>query len=80
MYPDYTTQEKEIVDDLLLFMDRIGLRDFSGISLPGEDLCEAFQTTKTVFYMDILDMKTTYFDSLFELDINLDEYIFFGGE
>jgi hypothetical protein len=80
MYPDYTTQEKEIVDDLLLFMDRIGLRDFSGISLPGDDLSEAFQTTNAVFYMDILDMKTTYFDGLYDLDINLDEYIFFGGE
>ena len=80
MYPDYTTQEKEIVDDLLLFMDRIGLRDFSGISLPGDDLSEAYQTTNAVFYKDILDMKTTYFDGLYDLDINLDEYIFFGGE
>ena len=57
-----------------MFMDRIGKT--IGIC----QLCEAFQTTNPVFYMDILDMKTTYFDSLFELDINLDEYIFFGGE
>ena len=79
MYPDYTTQEK-IVDDLLLFMDRIGLRDFSGISLPDEELCEAFQTANAIFYEVIFDMKTTYFDGLYDLDIDFDEYIFFGGE
>jgi len=48
------------------YMEKLGLRDFSGISLPDESLNLAFSLPYPIFYNDgkINAKKKTYFDQL----------------
>lgn len=72
--------EKAIVDDLMKYLEKLGLRDFSGISFPSESLNEEFSLSGPVFYRDKLTdrEKKTYFDKLvFELIHK--EIIFYRG-
>ncbi|NMB97751.1 MAG: hypothetical protein GYA02_14255 [Clostridiaceae bacterium] len=41
MYPYFSSYEKEIVCDLMRYLEKLGLQDFSGISLPDESLSSA---------------------------------------
>lgn len=77
----YFSYEKSIVEDMKLYLEKVGLRDFSGISLPDEALSPAFLFPFPVFYDDgtIKRDKKTYFDQLMELDLEFDKNIFFGG-
>lgn len=76
MNPFYSSYEKKITDDLMRYMERVGLRDFSGISSPKESLFSAFTLPYPIFYES---EKKTYFDQLTELDIKSEKNIFFGG-
>jgi hypothetical protein len=42
MYPFCSSFEKTIIDDLMKFTEKLGLRDFSGISLPDKSLAAGF--------------------------------------
>lgn len=80
MYPIYSSYEKAIVDDLMLYMEKVGLRDFSGISLPDESLSAAFASPYPVFYEEAKNNnKNTYFDHLNNLQIEIEKNIFFRG-
>ncbi len=81
MYPFYSTYEKAIVDDLMQYMEKVGLRDFSGISLPDEHLSSAFLSPYPIFYKDgkSISEKKTYFDQLINIDIKIEKNIFFRG-
>jgi hypothetical protein len=81
MYPFYSSYEKAIVDDLMEYMAKVGLRDFSGISLPDESLSLVFSSLYPIFYKDgkSIDDKKTYFDRLNNLDIKIEKNIFFRG-
>ncbi len=81
MYSFYTTYEKAIVDDLMLYMEKVGLRDFSGISLPDEHLSAAFLSPYPVFYNGgiCVKEKETFFDQLADIEVRFDNDIFFGG-
>ena len=72
---------KEIVYDLMKYLEKLGLRDFSGISLPDESLSLAFSLPNPVFYNDskCTAKNNTYFDQLGNLDIKIDKNIFYGG-
>lgn len=50
MYPYYSSFEKTIIDDLMKFTEKLGLRDFSGISLPDKSLAVGFSMSYPVFY------------------------------
>lgn len=82
MYPFYSSYENVIVDDLMQYMEKVGLRDFSGISLPDESLCPEFIQPYPIFYEDgkSISRKKTYFDQLGELDIRIEKSIFFEEE
>lgn len=76
--PFNSSYEKAIINDLLQYMEKVGLRDFSGISFPDESLGPVFISPYPVFYNcgeDITE-KTTYFDRLGHLDIKNEKYIF----
>lgn len=80
MYSFYSSYEKAIVDDLKQYMEKVGLRDFSGISLPDESLSSALMPPYLIFYKDekSIDAKKTYFE-LNELDIKMENNIFYRG-
>ena len=81
MYSSYSTYEKSIVDELMAYMDKVGLRDFSGISLPDDSLLSAFLYDSSIFYNDVAleTEKKTYFDLLTNVDFKYDKNIFFRG-
>jgi hypothetical protein len=81
MYPHYSSFEKIIVDDLMKYMEKLGLRDFSGISLPDKSLNSAFLLPYPIFYNDgnSSAKKRTYFDQLNNLDITIEKNIFYRG-
>jgi len=81
MYPFYSSFEKIIVDDLMKYMEKLGLRDFSGISLPEKSLNSAFSLPYPIFYNDENSSaeKKTYFDQLNNLDITIEKNIFYRG-
>lgn len=76
---DCLQYEKAIINDLLLYMDRLGLWDYKGISLPGKSLNFATSQQYPVFYNheDMSGKSNTYFDSLDKLDFAIGENIFF---
>lgn len=82
MYPYYSSFEKTIIDDLMNFMERLGLRDFSVISLPDKSLAAGFSMPYPVFYYGESSTveNTTYFDQLANLDITMEETIFYRGD
>jgi len=73
--------EMSIVDDLMEYLERLGLRDFSGISLPPESLAEEFLLPSPVFYSDKLihKKKKIFFDNL-NLELSREEFIFYKGD
>lgn len=81
MYPFYSSYEKVIVDDLMEYMEKVGLRDFSGISLPDASLSAALSLPYPIFYYkgNSINEKTTYFDQLNNLDIENKKNIFYRG-
>lgn len=81
IYPFFSSFEKPIVDDLMKYMEKVGLRDFSGISLPNEELSTVFSLPPPVFYSgdDSSDERKTYFDLLDDLSIQIGKNIFYGG-
>jgi len=82
IYPYYTSFEKSIVDDLMKYMEKLGLRDFSGISLPDKSLSSAFSLPYPVFYNDEdnFTKKSTYFDQLNDIGITIEKNIFYRGK
>ena len=81
MYPCFSSYEKELVYDLMKYLEKLGLRDFSGISLPDESLSSAFSLPYPIFYNDgkCIMEKNTYFDQLGYLDIKIEKNIFYRG-
>ena len=68
----YSSFEKPIVDDLRRYMEKVGLRDFSGISLPDESLSLAFLSPYQVFYKLFLGYNlyiTVNTKSLFKIPV-----------
>ncbi len=82
MYPYYTSFEKSIIDDLMKYMEKLGLRDFSGISLPDKSLSSALSLPYPVFYNDEdnFSEKSTYFDQLNDIGITIEKTIFYRGK
>jgi hypothetical protein len=81
MQPFYSSFEKSIADDLMKYMEKLGLRDFSGISLPDKLLNSAFSLPYPIFYHEGNPSveKETYFDQLNNLDITIEKTIFYRG-
>ena len=81
MYPFYSSFERLIVDDLMQCMEKLGLRDFSGISLPDKQLSLTFSSQFPIFYRNENSKieKHTYFDKSCNLDFTIDKNIFYGG-
>lgn len=77
----YTSFEKSIADDLKKYLEKLGLRDFSGISLPDKSLSSAFLLPYPVFYNDEDNFteKSTYFDQLNDMSITIEKNIFYRG-
>ena len=73
--------EERIIDDLIKYLDKLGLRDFSGISLPHESLVEEFLLQRPVFYRDTLanKEKKTFFDNL-DIELSHEGIIFYREE
>ena len=76
----YPSTEKAIVEDLMKYLEKLGLRDFSGISFPTESLNEEFLLPGPMFYRGKLTdrEKKTYFDELI-FELNQEEIIFYRG-
>lgn len=82
MYEFCFSNEKTIVDDLIEYLKKLGLRDFSGISLPDASLNAAFSLQYPVFYGNKFGdkKKNTFFDQMvIELDLNREKTIFYRG-
>ncbi|MCW3490219.1 hypothetical protein [Dethiobacter alkaliphilus] len=81
LYSYFSDFERVIADDLLKYMEKVGLRDFSGISCPDESLYYMFSRQYPVFYNDSKSgLKSTYFDQLPSTDFPCHENIFFIEE
>ena len=81
VYSSYSTYEKSIVDDLMAYMDEVGLRDFAGISLPDKSLLISFSPLHPIFYQGEVPLidKSTYFDQLINVEFHIDKNVFFRG-
>lgn len=82
MYSYLSSCEKVIVDDLIKYLEKLGLVDFSGISLPPKSLIADFSVSYPIFYNEGKSalIQKTYFDHLNDINIELDENIFYKGE
>jgi hypothetical protein len=79
LYSYYSDFEKVIADDLLEYMEKVGLRDFSGISCSDESLSYIFSRQYPVFFVDSKTaIRTSYFDQLPSTDFICNENIFFA--
>ena len=76
MYPFYTVYEKAMADDLIMYMDKLGLRHFFGISLPDNSLISTLSLKHPIFY-NYKNKKQTYFDELEDVEISLKKSIFY---
>jgi len=79
MYPFYTVYEKAMADDLIMYMDKLGLRHFFGISLPDNSLISTLSLKHPIFY-NYKNKKQTYFDELEDVEISLKKSIFYKEE
>lgn len=50
VYSFFSSYEIEIVNDLMKYMEKLGLRGFSGISLPDDFLASVFTSSYPIFY------------------------------
>ncbi|SCM81001.1 hypothetical protein KL86SPO_31180 [uncultured Sporomusa sp.] len=81
MYSYYSTLEKSIVDDLMDYLGKLGLRDYSGISLPEISLSLAFNSPNGIFYASkIASVESNRYFSLDDIELNYDQFIFYKGE
>lgn len=80
--PGFTQYEREIINDLIQYMDKVGLRDYKGIPLPDESLIIALSLPYPVFYYDSKrnNENNTFFDRLWDLNLKVDGCIFYKGE
>ncbi|MDF9408807.1 MAG: hypothetical protein A4E52_02183 [Pelotomaculum sp. PtaB.Bin013] len=81
MDPFYSSFEKIIAYDLMKYMEKLGLRDFSGVSLPGKSLDSVFSLPYPIFYNDGNNTteNKTYFDQLNDSNIFKEKNIFYRG-
>ncbi|WP_378956711.1 PD-(D/E)XK nuclease family protein [Pelosinus sp. sgz500959] len=81
MYSYYSDNERVITDDLMKYLEKLGLRDFSGITLPSKSLISGFSHNYPIFYQDeeIQDESKTYFSSLPDVGLSYKSFIFFRG-
>lgn len=80
----YSFTEQTIADDLMNFLEKLGLRDFSGFSLPDDSIRETVSFPYPVFFLynelkENLNHKSL-FDKLPEMNINQGTYCFYRGE
>ncbi len=82
MYQYYSSYEKILVDDLMQYLEKLGLRDFSGFSIPDEYLYSTFLSPYPIFYNESTGIKNNkYFDQLKNgEDFKFESKIFFGGK
>lgn len=80
-YSSYSYYEKLIVNDLMRYLEKLGLRDFSGFSLPEESLDLVFNSPHRIFYNDPSHKSTigAYFD-LADINLSYDHVIFYEEE
>lgn len=82
MYPYLLTKfEENIVDDLMEFMEAVGLRDYSGVSLPSKSLTIEVSQPYPIFYgvKNYSNHISTYFDLTVNYDFKFKKNIFFRG-
>lgn len=53
----YSSYEKAIMDDLMRYLEKLGLRDFSGITIPDDSLIKALSLSYPVFFRDSIGKK-----------------------
>jgi hypothetical protein len=76
----YSNGEKIIAEDIIKYLERLGLREFTGISEPGESINKVVRYYTNVFFnKDIENIKNLYFNELPQVNINSQEYCFYRG-
>jgi len=77
----YSSYEKAMVGDLMRYLEKLGLRDFSGITLPDKSLSLAFSSSYPVFYMHdgINSESKKYFDLLADVNLSYENNTFYRG-
>ena len=82
MHSYYAHHEQIIADDLMKYMEKLGLRDFSGIPLPNQFVANALTHSYPVFYQEGKIQKSVagYFSTLPEISIKYTRSVFFGGK
>jgi hypothetical protein len=72
--------EDSIINELMAFLNKLGLRDFSGISVPSDDLIKLISSLDSVFlFSSNIDENNGYFVNLSQQEFLLDKKIFYGG-
>jgi len=81
MLPYYSNYEKVVAEDLMMYLEKLGLRDFSGITLPSQYLVSAFSNPYPVFYQEnkLNSVATSFFSELPDVSRTKEPYIFYGG-
>jgi hypothetical protein len=74
----YSPTESIIADDLKQYLERIGLRDFSGISLPDDNISKVIHISGNVFFDQSKSGK--YFSSIPITQRLNNEFCFYKGE
>lgn len=73
----YSPVEKLIASDIMKYLERLGLRDFSRISAPEKHIVETTCSTFPIFYSEI--NNASYFHKLPKVNIYNEKYCFYSG-
>lgn len=78
---EFSAQEKIIARDIIDYMEKLGLGEFSGITMPDEDIISVANNLDSCFFANGNNKKHshTYFDELNAVDINENTFCFYRG-
>ena len=80
MSPYCSGSERIVANDLMKYLEKLGLRNFSGVPLPKDALAVLFAQAGPAFYqLDAMKFDGTYFDLPVDVDFNRQNLIFYRG-
>ena len=76
----YSNTERMIAEDLMKYLERVGLREFSGVKVPDESIVRITSINKPIFFSNFNEeIEKSYFSELPLVQINDCQICFFRG-
>jgi hypothetical protein len=76
----YSNTERMIAEDLIKYLEKVGLREFSGVNAPNESIIRITSSNKHIFFKSLgEETKNLYFSELPLVQLSNNEICFFRG-